>query len=71
VVPKFPDSNYTSLKYLMSLNRTKHKSGAKVMMIDCLECGKKISTKAKVCPHCGAVDPTVNWHAQRWLDEHG
>ena len=30
-------------------------------LIKCKECGKKISTKAKVCPKCGVPAPTINY----------
>lgn len=25
----------------------------------CRECGKEVSTEAKACPHCGAINPTL------------
>ncbi len=28
---------------------------------NCKECGKKVSTKAKTCPKCGASAPTINY----------
>lgn len=26
-------------------------------LVDCRECGKKVSNEAKTCPHCGVGDP--------------
>lgn len=28
-------------------------------LIKCKECGKEVSSTAKVCPHCGKKDPAV------------
>lgn len=43
---------------------------AKYMMIDCPECGKQISSEAKVCPHCGAEKSLLRLAGKRFLDEY-
>lgn len=30
------------------------------MLTTCPDCGRQVSTRAKMCPHCGRVKPTLS-----------
>lgn len=34
------------------------------MLIDCSECGSKVSSEAKTCPTCGRSTPQTEWRAR-------